>query len=132
MSEIDLIKGKIADTEAKLKKAETKLDQLEEAEEKDEVKIQQCREDVRDLRNLQTEQQKEKNLLLANQGKKRSSNSIHCSSPCFCLFLSIVILYFHMLSNLCFFLPLFSSGAGAGVLPMAGLAGMSFRGFCLI
>ena len=69
MSGIDEIRADIVDTNSKLKKAETKLEQLEEAEQKDEMKIQQCREDVRDLRNLLIEQLREKNLLLASQGE---------------------------------------------------------------
>lgn len=69
MSGIDEIKADIVDTNAKLKKAETKLEQLEEAEQKNETKIQQCREDVRDLRNLLIEQLRKENLLLANQGE---------------------------------------------------------------
>jgi chromosome segregation ATPase len=69
MSGIDEIRADIVDTNAKLKKAETKLEQLEEAEQKDETKIQQCREDVLDLRNLLIEQQRKENLLLASQGE---------------------------------------------------------------
>ena len=69
MSGSDEIRAYIVDTNAKLKKAETKLDQLEEAEQKDETKIQQCREDVRDLRKLLIEQQRKENLLLASQGE---------------------------------------------------------------
>jgi len=37
-------------------------------------------------------------------GKKESSIHFHSSSPCFCLFLSIAILYDLMLMNLCCFL----------------------------
>ncbi len=41
----------------------------------------------------------------AQQGKKKTSSvHIHRSSPYFCLFLSVVILYFHMSLILCCFL----------------------------
>jgi hypothetical protein len=76
MSEIDLIKGKIEATEAKLKKSEIKLEQLEQAEEKDAVEIKKWedrRNRLEDLLTKQTdllaEQQRKENLLLAKQGK---------------------------------------------------------------
>jgi len=69
MSELAEIKRDIADTKAKLKKAEAKLECFEEAEDQNEMKIQQCREDVRDLRAILTEQQKKENILLINTGK---------------------------------------------------------------
>ena len=89
MSEIDLIKGKIAETEAKIKKAETKLEQLEESEE-NEATIKKWEERRDRLEALLTEQQKKENLLLASQGK----TSIICShSSFFALFLSFPVYY---------------------------------------
>lgn len=91
MSDVEIIKAKIADTDAELKKtkaklekAETKLEKLGEAEEPDDSKIQKATIEVRELRaqwmkqtdlltkqtDLLTEERKKENILLANQGKK--------------------------------------------------------------
>jgi septal ring factor EnvC (AmiA/AmiB activator) len=72
MSELDLIKSKIVDTEAKLKKAEAKLEQLEGSEVKNELEIKKWEGRTERLATLLIAQQNEENLILANQGKKHS------------------------------------------------------------
>ena len=67
MTDIEEIKLKIAGTETKLADAEKKLADAEAVE--NEMKIQRCREDVRDLRALLTKQIGVWENLLANQGK---------------------------------------------------------------
>ena len=71
MSEIEQIKTKIADTEAKLKKAE---------DEGKESLILAYSANLTSLNNLLAEQQKEKNILLSQQqGKFPSFDFIRCS-----------------------------------------------------
>ncbi len=60
MSDIDQIKSKIAITESKIAITEAELAEAKRVGDKNEVK---------ELRALLIEQQKEKNLLLASQGK---------------------------------------------------------------
>jgi hypothetical protein len=73
------------------------------------------------------------NDLVAQEAREEGKSSIICfhssSSPCFCLFLSIFILYSYMLIILCRFLLLFSSGAGSTA-PAGKFC--SHRAFCSI
>jgi len=69
MAKIEKFEAKLDKTEAKLEKAEARLDEAEAAEERSVLNIQQCRDDVHNLRTMQSDLIKLLKTLFASQRK---------------------------------------------------------------